>query len=245
MEQNQQRYLMEIDLKEIFIVILKKIEIITLVGILSGVGGYLYSNYVVEKQYQSSTKIYVNSRQDNSTLTYTDVETGRQLTKDYVELIKSRPVLEEVINKLKLNIDANTLKNMISVEVPIDTRILNITVTSRDPNESKKIADAIRKASSSHITNVMDIQTVSVVEEANLPEYPSSPNTKEYTIIAAGLGLFISMFIIILLYVLDDTIKNTDDVEKYLGVSVLGIIPQDNKVKNKSRSKRRRSVCRV
>lgn len=238
MELNQQRNIMEIDLKEIFSVVLKKIAIIILAGIICGIGGYLVSNYVIEKEYQSSTKIYVITRQDNSTLTYTDMETGRQLTKDYVELVTARPVLEEVIDKLNLKIDTDTLKDMISVEVPIDTRILKITVTTGNPNESKKIADAIRKASSTHITNVMDIQTVNVVEEANLPEHPSSPNTKMNTIIAAGLGLFISMFIVILLHVLDDTIKNTDDVEKYLGVSVLGIIPQDNKVKSKKRKKK-------
>ncbi|WP_455542994.1 YveK family protein [Intestinibacter sp.] len=228
MEQNQTRNVMEIDLKEILNVIVKNIVLIVLVGAICGLAANLFSSNFISKNYQSSTKIYVITRQDNTTLTYNDLETGRQLTKDYIELVTARPVLDEVINELKLNMVPEQLKGMISVNVPSDTRILQITVTSNDPYEAKKIADAVRKSSSKHITKVMDIKTVNVVEDANLPTYPSGPNIKQNTIFAAGLGAFLSICVVMVMFLLDDTIKTSNDVEKYLGLGVLGSIPKDS-----------------
>ncbi len=237
MEQNQQRNVMEIDLKEIFGVVVQKIVIIGIVGIIAGLIGFLVSSYVIPKKYESSTKIYVLSKQDNNALTYTDMETGKQLTKDYVELITATPVLNAVISELNLKIDTDQLKQMISVEVPVDTRILKISVTSEDPQEAKEIADLIRKASSNHIRQVMNIETVNVVEYADMPKGPVSPNVLRNTVIAAALGVFLAMFTFVLLYSLDDTIKNSDDVEKYLGVSVLGMIPERSNSKKTIKGK--------
>lgn len=226
MEQNQQRNVMELDIKEIFSVIIQKIMLISIIGVICGAVGFLVSTYVIPEKYESSTKVYVLNKENNSSLTYTDMETGRQLTKDYVELITATPVLRSVIDELNLKMDTEQLKNMVSVEVPLDTRILKITVTSENREDAKNIADSIRIAASNHISKVMDIENVNVVEYAALPKEPISPNVGINTIIAAALGVLLSIFVIVLLYSLDDTIKNSDDVEKYLGVSVLGTIPE-------------------
>lgn len=220
------RKVMEIDLGDICNVILKHITIIILFGILGGLIGGLISNFFIEKTYQSSTKIYVMSRQDETMVTYNDVETGRQLTKDYVELITARPVLEEVIEELKLNVSTDTLKNKIQVNVPTDTRVLQIIITDTDPYRAKKICNAVRIASTEHIQKVIDTQKVKVVENANLPEWPIGPNVKLYTIIGAGIAILISLVVIIILFVLNDTIKDARDVEHYLDITVIGTIPQ-------------------
>lgn len=237
MEHNQQRNVMEIDIKDIFSAVIQRTMLIAIVGVVCGLIGFLVSNYVIPEKYESSTKIYVLSRENNGSLTYTDMETGRQLTKDYVELITATPVLRTVIDELNLKMDTEELKKMVSVEVPVDTRILKITVTSEDREDAKNIADEIRKASSRHISKVMDIETVNVVEYAALPKNPVSPNVGLNTILAAAIGIFLSIFIIILLYTLDDTIKNSDDVEKYLGVSVLGMIPEKSNSRKKNKGK--------
>ena len=147
------------------------------------------------------------------------------LTKDYMELVKSRPVLEKAISKLKLDMEPEELAEMITTETPTDTRIMSISVTDDDPKEAKQIADTLRKAVSVQITEIMNADSVNTVEEGNLPTSPSSPNVKKNMMLGALLGLVISMGFVVLIFILDDTVKTPDDVEKYLGLNVLTSIP--------------------
>ena len=139
-----------------------------------------------------------------------------------MELVKSRPVLEKTISKLKLDMTPEKLAGMITTETPTDTRIMSIGVTDDDPKEAKQIADTLRKAVSVQITNADSVNTV---EEGNLPTSPSSPNVKKNMMLGAMLGLVISMGFVVLIFLLDDTVKTPDDVEKYLGLNVLVSIP--------------------
>ena len=161
----------------------------------------------------------------SASATYTDLQTGSMLTKDYMELVKSRPVLEKTISKLKLDVTPEELAGMITTETPTDTRIMSISVTDDDPKEAKQIADTLRKAVSVQITEIMNADSVNTVEEGNLPTSPSSPNVKKNMMLGALLGLVISMGFIVLISILDDTVKTPDDVEKYLGLNVLVSIP--------------------
>ena len=147
------------------------------------------------------------------------------LTKDYMELVKSRPVLEKTISKLKLDVTPEELAGMITTETPTDTRIMSISVTDDDPKEAKQIADTLRKAVSVQITEIMNADSVNTVEEGNLPTSPSSPDVKKNMMLGALLGLVISMGFVVLIFILDDTVKTPDDVEKYLGLNVLTSIP--------------------
>ena len=114
---------------------------------------------------------------------------------------------------------------MITTETPTDTRIMSIGVTDDDPKEAKQIADTLRKAVSVQITEIMNADSVNTVEEGNLPTSPSSPNVKKNMMLGAMLGLVISMGFVVLIFLLDDTVKTPDDVEKYLGLNVLVSIP--------------------
>lgn len=217
----------EIDLWQLLSLLLHKLWIIILSGILIGAAAFLVSSFLLSPKYESTTKIYVMNKQDESTITYTDLQMSSQLTNDYKTLVTSRPVVETVIDKLGLDMDYNTLVNMISVNNPANTRILDITVSYTDPNMAKIIADAIREESAVHISNVMNIQEVKIVEEANLPRVPSSPNISMNTLIGIFLGVLLSSILIILIHSLDDTIKTPDDIERYLGISILGTIPME------------------
>ena len=222
---NDDRDEIEIDILELLGVVLSKIWIVVGSTVLLAAATYLFCYFLVTPKYQSTTKIYVINRQNSESLTYSDLQSGTQLTKDYQELVTSRPVLEEVKAELGLDIENDKFKKMITVSVPTDTRIVSITAEDPDPYMARAIADRVRISAAEHIANVMNTEAVNVVEEANLPTEISSPKTIRNTAIGGVVGAFIAVMIIIVIYIMDDTIKNPDDVEKYLGLSVLGSIP--------------------
>lgn len=216
-----------IDLMELFSALWAKKTIIILSAIFMALVAFVGTKMFVTPKYTSVTKIFVMAKNDNTSAseTYTDLQTGSMLAKDYMELVKSRPVLEKTISKLKLDVEPEELAEMITTETPADTRIMSISVTDDDPKEAKQIADILRKAVSAQITEIMSADSVNTVEEGNLPTSPSSPNVKKNMMLGALLGLVISMGLIVLISILDDTVKTPDDVEKYLGLNVLTSIP--------------------
>ncbi len=215
----------EIDLVEIFGLILHWLWLIGLSAIVCGIVGFVLSAFVVTPIYQSTTKIYILNRQNGDSLTYTDTQLASQLTKDYEELVTSRTVLEEVISTFRLDEKYNSLAGRTSVSNTANTRIIAITVKDPDPVMAKNIANAIRDVAAKHIQAVMDIEAVNIVDEANLPDSPVSPSVPKWTVIAALLGGLFSAGMVILRYLLDDTIKTSDDIEKHLGLSTLALIP--------------------
>lgn len=235
-----------IDFVELFLVVWHRLYLVIIAGLIFGAIAFAGTKFLITPLYTSTTKMYVLSKQsDNATVTYTDLQTGTQLTKDYMELVKSRPVLEKVIAQLNLDMDAEDLKKTISVSTPEDTRILTVAVENPDPNMAKKIADAVREAVSIQITDIMDVESVNTVEDGNLPDKPSSPSLFKNTVIGGFLGAMLAVVLVILLYMMDDTIKTPDDVEKYLGLGVLASVPLKpgtKKTKKTKKEKGRRSA---
>ena len=126
------------------------------------------------------------------------------------------------------------LMDMISVESTTDSRILTIKVKNEDPKKAKEIADAVREAVSVQITEIMDADAVNTVQKADLPDSPSSPSTMKNTVVGGILGALLAIGIIVLIAILDDTVKTPEDVEKYLGLNTLTSIPiVDGAKKNK------------
>ena len=229
----------EIDLVELLGVILHNLWIIIVSGVIVAAVALLVSYFIITPKYESVTKIYVISKTNADTMTYSDLQAGSTLTKDYKELVKSRPVLEEVLAETGIDVELKNLEAQITVEVPQDTRIVSITVEDKDPYEARIIADSVRIAASKHIREVMDTEAVNVVEEASLPIEKSSPSILKNTAIGYAVGLFLAIAIVIINYIMDDTIKTPDDVEKFLGVSVLGSIPySENDLSDKAEMER-------
>lgn len=228
----------EIDLVELFMVLKSKLHIILLSGILAALLAFVGTKLLMTPMYTSVTKMYVLSRQDSSSgVTYSDLQTGSQLTKDYAELVKSRPVLEQVIAVLNLDIEPEDLAENITVETPTDTRILSISVESDNPKEAKEIADTLRETVSSEIKEIMHAESVDTIEDGNLPKEPSSPSLKKNMVLGGALGVFLALAILIFIFLRDDTIKNPDDVEQYLGLNVLTSIPIKGKVQKPKKVK--------
>lgn len=245
---NVQNDEVEIDIGHILSILLEKILVIIATGIIVGLAGFLVSKFLITPKYESETKLYVLNRANDSATTLSDVQLSTQLTKDYQILVTSAPVMNQVIKELGLNMKASELASTISVDTPSDTRVLQITVTSDDPKRAKDIADKVAQVSSKKICDIMKIEQVNVIEEGSMSEEPAVDTVQKWTLIGLALGIVLSCAVIIIRSMLDDTVKTTEDVEKYFDLSTLAVIPiseemDDGLGKNKKsrKTKKKRS----
>ena len=232
----------EIDLKELFYVIKRKLWIILLTGIVGAVGVGLFTAMVMKPVYTSSTMLYIVNK--TTTLTsLTDLQLGTQLTKDYKVLVTSRPVTGQVITNLDLNLSHEQLVKKIKVDNPTDTRILTISVEDTDPYMAKSIADEFASVASARMAEIMDSAPPNIVEEAYLPTQKTKPSITKNTMIGGLAGVFLAGAIILVLFVMNDAIKTPEDVEKYLGLNTLATIPvfEGETGAKKKKSKRKKS----
>ncbi len=240
MEQQNSSAEIEIDVLELLRVLIDKIWFIILAGMITGLAFIAATLLFITPQYESTTKMYVLSKQNSDTLTNQDMQTSLSLTKDYAELIKSRTVTEGVITQLGLELTHKQFLRKMSVDSTTDTRILSITVSDEDPYEACEIANAVRDVAANHIKNVMDIDAVNVVETANIPDGKSSPSLKKNGALGGLLGVFLAVVFFLAAYLANDTIKSQEDVERYLGLSTLGTIPLTDTMKSGKKSKKRK-----
>ncbi len=225
----------EINFQELTYMLLHKFWLILIVGLLGATAMWSISQYVMEPVYVSSAKVYVINRQDENKITYSDLQTGSQLTKDYMILIKSRPVTEQVIQRLSLSMTHEELSGQIAVNIPQDTRILEICVKNGNPVLAKNICDTIAEVSAEQMIKVMEIEKVNIVEQGNLPDQPDGPKVKRNTILGAVMGILLTMLVLIAHSYFNDRISTSEDIERYLGLTVLGTIP----MKEESRKQKR------
>ena len=245
---NVQNDEVEIDIGHILSILWEKILVIIATGIIVGLAGFLVSKFLITPKYESETKLYVLNRANDSATTLSDVQLSTQLTKDYQILVTSSPVRNQVIKELGLNMKASELASTISVDTPSDTRVLQITVTSDDPKRAKDIADKVAQVSSKKICDIMKIEQVNVIEEGSMSEETAVDTVQKWTLIGLALGIVLSCAVIIIRSMLDDTVKTTEDVEKYFDLSTLAVIPiseemDDGLGKNKKsrKTKKKRS----
>lgn len=235
----------EIDLRQIFSILLSKAIVIAIAAVLGAVVAFVYTKFMVEPTYTSRTQVYVRntaSKDANSSqLNVSDLQSSTYLTKDYIMLCKSSQVLKQVIEELNLTLSEGALSSKISVTTPEDTRILTISVIDTEPFMAKSIADSVREAAKVQIVKVTGVESVENIDGedgANLPTSPTGPNMKLNLVIGFLLGFLIAVIIIIVRFLLDDSIKTQDDIENYLGLSVLGIIPKTEEPAKKKSSKK-------
>ena len=234
----------EIDLLEVFGVLLHWAWLIVLVGLAAGIVTFCVSKFALPEEFQSTTKVYVLNRSNGShdTPTYQDLQMSTQLTKDYREMITSRYVLEKVITDLQLDWSYERLKKAVSVTTPTDSRIIQITVTDHDPADAQTICRAVRDEASKHIQSVMDIDAINLVDDANYPDKKSAPSNGKNALLGAVLAALVVSAFVVLRYLLDDTIKTSDDIENYLQMSCLAMIPLDEAVNTETPNKGKKAV---
>lgn len=237
---NEQEY--EIDLKEIAIAILDRIWIVISVGIACALLTGIITKVFITPMYTSTTKLYVINKQNSeNNITYTDLQTGNLLTNDYIIQVKGTKVLSQVISELNLTDTEDELASRITVSNPENSRFIVISVSDKDPVVAQQIASCVAKVSSDVVKEVMDLEKVNVAEEANLPLEESSPNLKKNVLLGGAAGVFVSLLLIVVFYLLNDRIRTPEDVKRYLGLNTLGQIPileNSGNTKRKQRHKK-------
>ena len=223
----------EIDVFQLVKVLWKRKFLIVLTAIIAGLAAFAYSSFVIKPQYTSTTRIYVVNRNqaDKPGLTNQDLQAGAYLVKDYREIILSQDVLEKVVADQKLTMDAKTLGRKVSVTVPAETRIVSISVRDGNPEEASRIANALREEAAQKIISVTRVSDVTTLEEARPATSPSSPNIRRNTMIATIAGVGFVTIIVLLVELLDDRVKRPEDIEEVMHISLLGVIPNLEKLK--------------
>lgn len=214
----------EIDLIELIKLFWSKIWIIILVTVLGLGVSAGFTMLFMKPVYKSTSIMYVLTKSTSIT-SLADIQMGTQLTQDYIVVIKSRPVVETVIDNLGLDMSFEELKNNISVNNPTNTRFLEITVSNHDAFLAKKIVDEIANVSAEKMADVMDTQAPNIMDYGQIPDHPSEPSLIKNSAIGAMLGFILICGILTVMYILNDSIKTPDDIEKYLGLNTLGLIP--------------------
>ena len=215
-----------IDLVELFYVMWGHAWQIILCLIAGAAIAFAYTYFLVTPLYKATSSIYIVSASNNSVVNLTDLQIGAQLTADYQELMLSRPLLEDVIKNLDLDLSTNALSSMISITNTSDTRILKITVTSPDPQESADIANELVNQACIYLPDIMETDEPNLVEEAIPPTSKSSPSYAKNLVLGGLVGAVLCCGVLVLRYLMNDTFVTPDDVSRYLGVQPLAVIPE-------------------
>ena len=228
----------EIDLIDLAWALLDKIHYIVLCFLIGAVIMNAYSYFLVRPTYKSTAKMYVVSASKNSVVDLDALNIGTSLTADYEQLMLSYPVLEQVINKLNLDMDSDTLAKMITLENPTDTRILNINVVSTDPKNARDIANTLMDVSVDYLPKTMSTNAPNVAQKAKLADHKDGPSYTKYTMIGALAGAFLYCMYLVVKYLMDDTIHTADDMEKYFDIVPLAIIPDVEELASEKQQKK-------
>ena len=225
---------MEIDLLELFYMLMShwvKLLAALIIGALI-VGGYAY--FGIKPTYKSTSKIYVVAASNDSVVDLTDLNIGTSLKKDYQELMMSYPVLDLIIEELQLDMTSTELAKMYAITNPTDTRILSITATSTDPEQARLLADTMVSVAITYLPKTMGTEQPNIAQYAKVATSKAAPSYSKFAIIGAMLGLILVAGFYVVTYLLDDTIKDAEELEKAFGFVPLTSIPDSSLITGKS-----------
>ena len=218
-----------IDLREYLSIIKKKWFIMAILCVVCVAASTVYSFFIEKPVYQAETTLIVKTEKTEGTnsLSNDQVMVSQKLALTYGEIIKSRKVLDEVIKNLDLKESNGSLASKISVSTVTDTQIIKVSVQDTNKSNAAKIANEIPKVFAKEAIRIADANGVEVIDKAQTPVNPVSPNKKMNILIAGVLGVMIGLFIIFIIEFLNTKIKTPQDIEKELGLPLLGVIPEE------------------
>ena len=223
-EENQ-----EIDLIELLRVVLKNWWLIILLTLIAAATSYLVTKEYVTPIYEAKATLFIGKETDSIAgfdLSVSDLQLDNQLVVDYRELIKTRLITEEVILDLALLAEAEDLVKNLGISTISESRFMYVTYQDPIPERAAQIANRLSEVLAEKAEEIVGVKNVRIVDQAIVPEQPISPNTLMNTAIAGVLGAMIALFIIFIRMMLDNTIKTEEDIEKFTGLPVLGVIPE-------------------
>lgn len=225
----------EIDLVELFYLLWGHVLQIIACVIVGGAAAFVCTYFFITPMYQATAKMYMVSASSSSIVNLSDLQLGTQLTPDYQELLLSRPLLEDVIDTLELDVLPEVLSESISIDNPEGTRILSITVTSFDPQLAADIANAIVERAVLYLPRIMETPSPNIYEDAIVPTQKSSPSYVRNTLLGAMLVAMIYCGFLVVRYLMDDSFTTPEDINRYFGVQPLAVVPEGDFRSGKSR----------
>lgn len=215
-----------LNLKEFFNKVVHKWYLSATIILVCVAIAFFYTTLLCTPLYETKAKLYIfNNSNTTGQVSSGELVVSTYFTSDYIELVLDRVILDEVIKELDLNWSYGTLKSCVSVFNPENTRFIHITVRTPDPELSKRIADTICTVSQVKFIELINVDRVNIIGEAALPKAPCSPNLYGNVTFGFLIGFALSVVLMTILTLKDDAITGVEDVEKYLQLSVLGIIP--------------------
>ncbi len=215
----------QLDLIELFHYLKKRLLPIIACFLLGGIAGFVWTQFFTTPTYSASAKVFLMNRTYEEGVVWADIQISTYLLKDYEVLVTSQTVTQEVVNELDLDMSAGALSSKISVSAPEDSRMITITVTDTDPQRAADIANCLVDISSRQAILVLDVDAVNPVDAATVPSAPSSSSATTNAILGAAIGLILVVGVMTVIFMLDNTIRTEEDVERYLGLGTLGVIP--------------------
>ena len=228
----------EIDLIEVGYRLLEKIRYIIICAIIGAVIMFIYSYCIAKPVYRATSKLYVLNS-DDSALNLSDLQIGSYLASDYQDVFSIWEVQEKVLQNLNLDYDYNSLMNMISVANKSNTRILDITAESNSAQEAMDLANEFAKVGSEYIAEMMETEKPNILSVALKPTNPVSPKKKQNVLLGFLAGAFVMCAYVFVQYLLDDKVKNPEDIRNTIGLAVLATVP--NYADNSENDKKKKS----
>ena len=215
----------DISIRDLFRLLLRKWWIIFICVAVFGTASYIWTNYYVVPMYSASTTLYVGKNTNQIGIQSDDLYLGMDLILDYREIAQSRLVVNEVIKELGLDIDDEEMAKRIKVNRREMTRVIEISVKDSDPQMAMDITNKLAEVFKRKVVEIMQLQNVQRIDKAELPVLPVSPSKMINYLVGVVAGLAVSVGLIFTRYYIDDTIKTPEDVQKYIGLPVIGTIP--------------------
>lgn len=215
----------DVSISELIPVLVNKIWIIVLAGLVAVVISFFLTSESATPTYRSTARVYILNRQNSYGTTMTDLNSAGTLKEDFRVLIRSKDVFRKVL--ARIGEDEKNYKSL-NGKLSLDnneTRFVDITITDTDPIRAKALADAFADVSRIKAKEIMGVEDITIEEYGEIPTTPHAPDMEYNLVVAAIIGVIISSGIIVLLYIFNDNIRKTEDIEKHIGVCVLGSIP--------------------
>lgn len=231
-----------IDLTELFFALKKRAMVLVAALVIGAVIAGAYTKLFIKPVYSASSMLLVLTK-ETTLSSLADLQVGSQLTQDYSMLLKTRTVMEDVVKNLDLDMTYKELEGCISISYPENTRIMEITVQYPDAKMAKTIVDEVASVGSAFIGDQMEVVPPKVVEDGEVPKTPTSPSVKKNIAVGALAGLVLAAGVVVVLTLMDDTVKSEEDVEKYLGLSTLASIPDRKDYISGVKSKKRTAAA--
>ena len=228
----------EIDLLQLWNAVRHRIWLVLLAGFIVADIAFAITKFLITPMYSSSATMLVVTK-ETTLSSLADLQLGSQLTNDYEIMITSRPVLQEAIEELGLEISYKRLRNMITISNPNDSRMLIISTLQADPELAKNVVDTVAEISSEYIAEKMEVTAPKIIEEGEVPIFQSSPNLLRNTAIGGMLGIIAAVFLICVAVILNDSIQTEDDIERYLQLPVLAVVPDKSGSSRKSAGRKK------